>query len=259
MIARQARTQRSLRLAFLVSLVLHGLVLFLHRRESLLSSTSSPIAASRLDVAITKPAPRLEAPASAAKPQPRNSPKVLTAPGTSPRRWSRAERDEMNSFLDSLSPPKSPTGRELAQRGRAMARDIGREGTQDDSAAPPIAMGSKVDAFSLEMYMDAFLRKMNRSAAFVRRDPQKSGKHVAQVLVTLNADGSLQSFKVLWAADQQAEIDYIRSVVERASPFAAFPPDIKRGLNTMSVMMCITPKGEGSGFTRIFDSRECRD
>jgi hypothetical protein len=51
---------------------------------------------------------------------------------------------------------------------------------------------------------------------------------MAAVHFRINPDGSLKTFKVLNAGDQQDEIAFIKSVVERAIPFAAFPPAVAR-------------------------------
>jgi hypothetical protein len=205
-------------------------------------------------------------PSKADKSKPKNARRsaVLTAPKArvQPRNWSVAERNDMDRFLKDLDNERRPAkGEELARRSMAMARQMGREPEADVDGGPIHASpsGKPIESFSLEMYFDSFVRKLNRSAAFVKREDRGNGRRFAQVLVTINADGSLQSYKVLRAADQQAEIDYIRSVVERAAPFAAFPPDIRKSTNALSIFMCITPKGEGSGFTRIFSGSECRD
>jgi hypothetical protein len=146
----------------------------------------------------------------------------------------------------------------------AMARQLGRVAPDEAKAAaagPPIAKGKGVDPFSQEMYFDAFVRKMNRSAAFVKNDPRTHGSRKALVEISLNPDGSLKSYQVLRSADQQAEIAYIKSVIDRAAPFSAFPPDIRDSTDELVIRMCILPAraGEGSGFSRSFGGQDCRD
>lgn len=262
----------SLRLALLISLLLHGAVLFLHLvTPPLLTPQLSPPPSSRFDATLSRPSPPktvVQPPpadkADKSKPQTVRRSAVLTAPKgrVQSRNWSVAERNDMDKFLKDLDKERRPAkGEELARGSLAMARQMGREPQADVDGGPIHAApnGKPIESLSLEMYFDAFLRKLNRSAAFVKREDRGNGRRHAQVLVTINADGSLQSYKVLRAADQDLEIAYIRSVVERAAPFAAFPPDIRKATNAMSIFMCITPKGEGSGFTRIFSGSECRD
>ncbi|HQD16851.1 MAG TPA: hypothetical protein PLY54_15500, partial [Ottowia sp.] len=104
------------------------------------------------------------------------------------------------------------------------------------------------------------VKKLNRSASFVKNDPRARGMHSAAVEVRLNPDGSLKSFKVINAGDQQEEIAFVKSVVERAVPFAAFPPDIGKSARSLALMICIQPTGlggDGFGFTRRPDGSRC--
>ena len=80
------------------------------------------------------------------------------------------------------------------------------------------------------------------------------------VYKNVNPNGSLRSFKVLNAADQQMEIEFIRSVVERAVPFSAFPPDLQKSAQSLAMIICILPAhlgGTGFGFARTPDGRRC--
>ena len=81
---------------------------------------------------------------------------------------------------------------------------------------------------------------------------------LAAVHFRINPDGSLKTFKVLNAGDQQEEIAFIKSVVERAVPFAAFPPDIARSARSLGMTICIQPgDGGGFGFSRVADGSSC--
>ena len=169
----------------------------------------------------------------------------------------------MDSFLKELAQEARPKrGTDLAQSARQLAREMGRRDPERDESAPRSAPGGRpVDPFSLEMYFDAFLRKLNRSSAFVRRDPSRGGTRRALVQISLNADGGLQGYKIVRAADQQGEIEYIREVVERAAPFSSFPTDIRDATGILSIMMCITPRlgSQGAGFTRLLPGEQCLD
>jgi hypothetical protein len=177
--------------------------------------------------------------------------------------WSTAEKAEMNKFLDELASPAHapPT---LAQRSMAMARNMAQQEVGDSEAAMEVIErlpnSPPVDPFGLEMYMDALVKKLNRSAAYVKNDPRSKGLNVAVVQVKLKPDGRLLSFRVLNMADQQDEIAFIKQVVEQAVPFAAFPSDIQRSAKSLSMLICIQPAragGGGFGFTRNADGRGC--
>jgi len=283
------RVRYSLGLAFIFSLLLHAAVLFINfsppDQSSWLSEnpdTSRGTTRPRYFATLARPAaprPIEPTPRTAAAPEstprkaaaasgPRSEPRKLNAPSGvwAARSWSNAERADMNKFLNELAAEAKPSdSRNLSQRALAMARELGKEGPKegedDEALGRPAASGKFVEPYSLEMYFDAFVRKMNRSAAFVKNEPRVRGSRKALVEISLNSDGSLKSYRVLRSGDQAAEIAYIKSVIDRASPFSAFPPDIRRARDSLSIMMCIIPASAGGsgGFSRSFGAQDCKD
>lgn len=212
-----------------------------------------------------KPAPAAPRILTARKPSDRQ----LTVPHSTPT-WSVAQKQEMNDFLDELaSEARNKPAPDLAERSLAMAREAGRQPAREGSRSPQhdpaqlverIAGSPPIDPFSLDFYLDSLLKKLNRSAAFVKNDPRSRGVQAAAIEVRINPDGSLKSFTVTRAGDQQAEIAFVRSVVERAVPFSAFPPDIVRSARSLGLMICIQPTGSGNGgfgFTRRPEGSGC--
>jgi hypothetical protein len=277
-----ASARKSFRWALGASLLLHAAVLFIGYAPSRPSSRfginpqgSAKGEPPRLFATIVGPTrkPAATAPSSPKtvasarkKPGPRrqarSQPKLVIPPE---RQWTEAERDEMNRFLNGLTAkPRPATGLDLAQRALAMAHEIGRT-PQDQgdaqTAGTLVGNGKAIEPLSWEMYFDAFLRKLNHSAAFVPRPTDMRGGHRALVRIALSADGSLKDYRVLRAADQEAEIDYVKRVLDRAAPFAAFPPDIRRATDSLAILMCIYPPhdGEGGGFSRSFGGQDCND
>ncbi|MDD5250676.1 MAG: hypothetical protein PHY45_16990, partial [Rhodocyclaceae bacterium] len=210
--------------------------------------------------------PQRQRPTAAQRPTPvlATPPRQQAAALEVPRHWSRAERDEMNQFLDELAAAvRPPPGRTLAQRALAMAGALRAPVPATDAESQEIERrlrDAKVEPFSLEMYFDALFRKMNRSAGMLGHGQRRKGANAAAVRVVLNRDGSLRSFEILRAADQQAEIAFIQAVVAQAAPFAAFPPDIRGATDTLALLICIRPNGWGGGggmFTRMADGQDC--
>lgn len=182
------------------------------------------------------------------------------------RTWSMAEREEMNRFLDEIKTPPAQarppsSGVELSRQAMASAREEGRRlGEPGEVSGVESSLDNKtVEPFSLQMYFDAFVRKLNQSSAFVKNDPRARGSRKALVQIVLKPDGTLKSYRVIRAADQQVQIAYIRQVIDLASPFSPFPQDIRRAMESFSVLICIYPprEGEGGGFTRSFGSHDC--
>ncbi len=70
----------------------------------------------------------------------------------------------------------------------------------------------------------------------------------------------MRSFEVVNAADQLDEIAFVKSVVEQAVPFAAFPADLRQSTLSLGVLICIRPSTFGNGgfrFTRDRNSEIC--
>ena len=276
--------------ALVTSLLLHVIVLFVGfsssavlTKSGIVPDDSNTLTQPRLIATLARPALSIQpkpTPSLAATPvpvpEPRKSagsvkksppPKKLSAPTGiwANRTWSDAERADMDKFLNELGAQAKPTsGQELSKKALAMARQMGRsmdEDGADSESKPATGNGKDIEPYSLAMYFDAFIRKLNRSAAFVKNEKRASGSHKALVEIALNADGSLKSYRVLRSGDQAAEIAYIKSVVERASPFSAFPPDIRRAVDSLSINMCIRPAddGSGGGFSRSYGDQDCRD
>jgi hypothetical protein len=251
-----ASTRKTFRIALVVSLMLHALVLFWPGlREKLQGGGSdsrfivhSPIQATLAQRAQTRVTPQTET-----KPvQPHRPSK------TTPRQKIIAGRNGSWQIPRDKQVP-TPSGAELARRALAMASGMGStELDQGDDAISTSqdGKGKTPDPFSLSMYFDAFIKKLNSSARFVPHPDRPPGRHVAAVQIVINPDGSLKNYKILYVADQQTEIDYVRSVVERAIPFAAFPPDIRATQKQLTMTLCINPPGAESGFTRT-SGAEC--
>lgn len=243
-----ASTRKSFRIALVVSLMLHALVLFWPGlREKLQGGGSnsrfivhSPIQATLAQRAQTRVTPQAET--QAVQPHKPNK--------TAPRQKIIAGRNGSWQIPREKQAP-TPSGAELARRALAMASGMGSteldEGNDTISTSQD-GKGNAPDPFSLQMYFDAFIKKLNSSARFVPHPERPPGRRVAVVEIVINPDGSLKNYKILYVADQQTEIDYVRSVVERAVPFAAFPPDVRATQKQLTMRLCINPPGADSGF-----------
>lgn len=272
------RKQRALVVALAASLLLHGLILLIPEQEkpvsrppatrleaSLASPTRKPQTAS-VPTPVTspsKPAP--------AKPQQTKRPVLAinkpqsSATSPSTPKWTVAQKNEMNDFLRELeSQAKAAPRPDLAQRSLSMAREFARQqGKQDREGSEILELlpnAQPVDPFSLEMYLDALVRKLNKSAGFVRNDPRSLGVKRASVQVKLNPDGSLKSFNIVNTGDQKDQIAFVKAVVEQAIPFAPFPSDLRRSASALNMTICIQPasgNAGGFGFSRLPEGKGC--
>lgn len=256
-------------IALAVSVLLHAAVLLLKQKEQRV--TAHDQARSTLDVtlapqrekAVPVPVPTPPAPAPAT-PRRERRPPVLAVPRKreSPPVWSQAQRDDMDHFLSELKPTPPPSGRELAERAFEMAGRVAPSLPPDDEIAEMKRKfaAANVNPFGIELYFDALFKKLNRSAAMVPPEHRTPGRHVAAVRVIVNQDGTVKDFRVLWAADQQSQIDFIRDVVQRAAPFPVFPDDIRRATDSIVLQICIVPGSSSGGatFSRMAAGSACR-
>ena len=272
------RKQRALQWALALSLLLHGLVLLIPQKETPVSRPP----ATRLEASLASPTqkpqtapvpPPAAAPNKPAPSKPQqarrpvlaiNKPKGPAASQSAPK-WTVAQKAEMNDFLRKLeSQAQARPHPDLAQRSLSMAREFARQqGKQDREGSEILELlpnAQPVDPFSLEMYLDALVRKLNRSAGFVRNDPRSQGIKKASVQVKLNPDGTLNNFRIVNAGDQQDRIAFIKAVVAQAVPFAPFPSDLKRSASALNMVICIQPaggSGGGFGFSRLPEGSGC--
>ena len=262
--------QRSPYWAIAVSCLIHLLVLLVPAESPPAGQSALPPLQARLAPPASPaveakpppaPAQKQASRASAARTRQMTVEHPRTPSNNTAPRWTTAQKAEMDGFLDELA--KTTPKPTFTQRAINMAREQGRQlAQQDDSdeamlearpnAPPP-------NPFSLETYLDGLVRRLNRSAGFVRNDPRSRGVKPAAVQFRLNPNGSLKSFVVLNAGDQADEIAFIKSVVERSIPFSPFPPDIDRAARSLGIIICIHPGiGDGGmGFTRSEGGR-CR-
>ena len=262
--------------AYACSVALHAAILFIHREEPPRLAAAPPLSATLVPRAQSRPEPQRPVPVPetraqpAAKPaaKPPARPRILAADkGKGPaipaeRKWTAAEKQEMDRFLEELGGPARPAQPpSLAQRSLAMAREYGRQQARQEDAGTAVLErrpdSPPPDPFSLDLYMDGLIRRLNKSATFVKNDPRAKGVQKAAVQFRLNPDGSLKSFTVLNEGDQAGEIAYIRAIVERAAPFSPFPPDIDRAAKSLGVTICIQPASSfgGFGFARMEGNR----
>lgn len=263
---RAARSRKTIVIAATISLVLHALVLFLplHRESLLGGGDASPYRVyAPLEARLAK---RSQAPTQGrATSAPVRSKQSASAPAQ--RDKSKVLSSNNGNWRTQHTPSEAPapkvSGYELAQRALAMVRNgmVGKEdeGGVDAYSTRQQGKGQEIEPRSLEWYFDSFITKLNNSARFVPHAPPSKGQRAAEVEIIINRDGSLREYRVVRAADRQIEVAYIRSVVDRAAPFAAFPPDISQKTDTLSLTICIQPPGDpdgGFGFTRT-NGRHC--
>jgi len=262
----RSREQRALHVAVAVSLAIHLLALLVPAHERSGQADTPTRLEARLAPASQPIAESPPLPAKTSAPQARRSEsrrRVMTREKSrqSTPQWSVAQKAEMDGFLNELAEQAKTTPQPtLAQRSLAMAREAGRQQARADAAGEALLElrpnGQPVNAFSLEIYLDGLVRRLNRSAGFVNNERRHKGVETAAVQFRINPDGSLKSFVVVNAGDQADEIAFIKAVIERSLPFSPFPPDIDQAARSLGVTICIRPgRHSEPGFSRMQGNR----
>lgn len=259
---------RSLAITLAASLLIHLGLLLLPQQPKAQAAKSA-----RLQVRLAEPqapvlAQKPPMPAASEKsarrqPSPVPQRQVMTAPNATRSlaaapKWSKAEKSEMDNFLNELDrdarqrPPPSLM-EQSRQMARASAINSEREAQSETALLELRPNAEPPDPFAVDLYFEGVVRQLNRQAAYVKTPGRNQGVRKAMVAFRLNPDGSLKSFKVLNAGDQEDEIAYVRAIVERAAPFGAFPPELARSARNAGVVVCINPanKDGGVGFQRL--------
>jgi hypothetical protein len=202
-------------------------------------------------------APRLRKPAPAPSKPALSSPAPAAAAVEQPK-YTQAERDDVNNFLDSLGP--TPKGQPKAQaslskRSLAMAQNIGREMAHQPDDGPVtverIPNSPPVDRYSLEAYLDSLMNRLNRNAKLMKHSGY-GGRGTAALQVRINPDGTIQSLEVLNESDQKEQVEFVKRLLERSAPYSPFPPAMTASAKSLGIVICIKPGSSGDfGFSRF--------
>ena len=201
--------------------------------------------------------PRLRKPTPAPSKPALSSP-VPAAVAVEQPKYTQAERDDINNFLQSLGPtPKGQADAQasLSKRSLAMAQDIGRElaHQHDDDGqvtVERIPNSPPVDRFSLEAYLDSLMNRLNRNARLMKHSSY-GGRGTAALQVRINPDGTVKSLEVFNESDQKEQVEFVKRLLERSAPYSPFPAAMSVSAKSLAIIICIKPGSNGEGFSRF--------
>lgn len=140
--------------------------------------------------------------------------------------------------------PASPSGRDLADMARAMARleaEIAKQ--QDDYNQRPRKMFPGVRALGHEraLYEDAWREKVERLGA-VNFPQDARGRLYGALLVTvtLDVEGAVVDVSVDRSSGKKALDEAARAIIRRGSPYGPLPPGIRRQYDQLVIVRTIT-------------------
>lgn len=153
----------------------------------------------------------------------------------------RSKRTTTPQELREAQPEPSPTlsGRELASSALAMARleaEISKSVEEYNKRPRKKNIGVRADEYRFAQYVEDWRLKVERVGTLNYPDAAK-GKLYGSLVLSVNilSDGSVQKIEINRSSGHKILDDAARRIVQMASPYAAFPPDIRRDTDIIEI------------------------
>ena len=138
-------------------------------------------------------------------------------------------------------PEPTPTlsGRELASSALAMARleaEIAKSVEEYNKRPRKKNIGVRADEYRFAQYVEDWRIKVERVGTLNYPEAAKGKLYGSLVLsVSILADGSVQKIEINRSSGHKVLDDAARRIVQMASPYAAFPNDIRRDTDIIEI------------------------
>jgi protein TonB len=138
-------------------------------------------------------------------------------------------------------PEPSPTlsGRELASSALAMARleaEISKSVEDYNKRPRKKNIGVRADEYRFAQYVEDWRLKVERVGTLNYPEAAKGKLYGSLVLsVSIQSDGSVQKIEINRSSGHKVLDDAARRIVQMASPYAPFPPDIRRDTDIVEI------------------------
>jgi len=153
----------------------------------------------------------------------------------------RSKRTTAPQELREAQPEPSPTlsGRELASSALAMARleaEISKSVEEYNKRPRKKNIGVRADEYRFAQYVEDWRMKVERVGTLNYPDAAK-GKLYGSLVLSVNilSDGTVQKIEINRSSGHRILDDAARRIVQMASPYAAFPPDIRRDTDIIEI------------------------
>ncbi|HJW23609.1 MAG TPA: TonB family protein [Rhodocyclaceae bacterium] len=135
--------------------------------------------------------------------------------------------------------PTQVSGLDLAERARAMARlegEIGKEQDEYNKRPRKKFVGTRAEEYRFAQYIEDWRQKVERVGTLNYPDAARGKLYGALVLsVSIRPDGSVLNIEINRPSGHKTLDDAARRIVAMASPYAAFPPDIRRDTDVLVI------------------------
>jgi protein TonB len=136
-------------------------------------------------------------------------------------------------------PVPALSGRELANSARAMVRmeaEIDRNIDEYNQRPRKKFIGTRTEEYRFARYIEDWRLKVERVGTLNYPEAAKGKLYGSLVLsVSILADGRVEKIEVNRSSGHKVLDDAARRIVQMASPYAAFPPDIRRDTDIVEI------------------------
>ncbi len=158
----------------------------------------------------------------------------LLAQARSVRKAAVAQNDQ-----DTPTPTNNPTGFDLAESARAMARlegEIGKSVEEYNKRPRKKFIGARAEEYRFAQYIEDWRQKVERVGTLNYPEAARGKLYGALVLtVSINADGGVGRVDINRSSGYKVLDEAARRIVQMASPYSPFPPDIRRDTDILEI------------------------
>jgi periplasmic protein TonB len=151
----------------------------------------------------------------------------------------RAEERRLEQPDPSPQPLQALSGADLAARAMAMARmeaEIARDVDDYNKRPRKKFVGARTQEYRFAQYIEDWRQKVERIGN-LNYPPAARGKLYGNLTLTveIRADGEIEKIDLNRSSGQKVLDDAAIRIVRMAAPYAAFPPDIRREYEILSI------------------------
>lgn len=137
------------------------------------------------------------------------------------------------------TPAASLSGLDLAESARAMARlegEIAKNVDEYNKRPRKKFIGARAEEYRFAQYIEDWRQKVERIGTLNYPEAARGKLYGSMVLtVSINADGTLGRVDVNRSSGYKVLDDAARRIVQMASPYSPFPPEIRRDTDIIEI------------------------
>jgi len=137
------------------------------------------------------------------------------------------------------TPAATPSGFDLAESARAMARlegEISKSVDEYSKRPRKKFVGARAEEYRFAQYIEDWRQKIERIGTLNYPEAARGKLYGSLTLtVAIRADGSVANIEINRSSGHKVLDDAARRIVQMASPYSAFPPDIRRDTDILEI------------------------